>query len=307
MTNKKKYHDIVSQIKERLDNIYILNTTVSFYLFFVILYKKLINFDLDQRAAAVSFSFLLAVFPGILFLFTMIPYIPIHNLDIQIMGFMKAIMPDALFDNVESTISEIISRPRMDILSFGFFFAFFAATNGMMSLMRAFNMALRQREKRNFFKARWIAFLLTVILIIVLLVAIGVLIIAKITLSYLVTKGFLAEGFNYIGIKFIGYLTVFLIFFFGISCIYYFAPAIHRKLKFFNFGSILASILCIVSTNLFSYYIENFNSYNKLYGSIGTLIALMVWTYLIALILILGFEVNISFRSAMSREYKKTP
>jgi membrane protein len=307
MTNKKKYHDIVSQIKERLDNIYILNTTVSFYLFFVILYKKLINFDLDQRAAAVSFSFLLAVFPGILFLFTLIPYIPIHNLDIQIMGFMKAIMPDALFDNVESTISEIISRPRMDILSFGFFFAFFAATNGMMSLMRAFNMALRQREKRNFFKARWIAFLLTVILIIVLLVAIGVLIIAKITLSYLVTKGFLAEGFNYIGIKLIGYLTVFLIFFFGISCIYYFAPAIHRKLKFFNFGSILASILCIVSTNLFSYYIENFNSYNKLYGSIGTLIALMVWTYLIALILILGFEVNISFRSAMSREYKKTP
>jgi membrane protein len=307
MTNKKKYHDIVSQIKERLDNIYILNTTVSFYLFFVILYKKLINFDLDQRAAAVSFSFLLAVFPGILFLFTMIPYIPIHNLDIQIMGFMKAIMPDALFDNVESTISEIINRPRMDILSFGFFFAFFAATNGMMSLMRAFNMALRQREKRNFFKARWIAFLLTVILIIVLLVAIGVLIIAKITLSYLVTKGFLAEGFNYIGIKLIGYLTVFLIFFFGISCIYYFAPAIHRKLKFFNFGSILASILCIVSTNLFSYYIENFNSYNKLYGSIGTLIALMVWTYLIALILILGFEVNISFRSAMSREYKKTP
>jgi membrane protein len=81
----------------------------------------------------------------------------------------------------------------------------------------------------------------------------------------------------------------------------------HKKLKFFNFGALFASILSILATNLFSYYLENFNSYNRLYGSIGTLIAIMVWIYLIALILILGFELNISFLSAVSRSKQKTP
>ncbi len=306
MTSKKKYNKAVEGIKDKLQNIYILNTTVSIYLFLMILYKKLLNFDLDQRAAAVSFSFILAVFPATLFLFTLIPYIPIDQLDVLIMEFLNSILPKALYESISGTILEIISRPRLDILSFGFMFALFAATNGMMSLMRAFNMALKQREKRSFLKARWIGLILTILLVLVLLVAIVILIVGKITLSYVTSKGILTENFSYVGLQFLGYLMVFLIFYFGISSIYYFAPAIHRKLKFFNFGALFSSVMCIVATNLFSYYIENFNSYNRLYGSIGTLIAIMVWIYLIALILILGFEVNISFRNAMARASNKT-
>ncbi|MCA0363511.1 MAG: YihY/virulence factor BrkB family protein [Bacteroidetes bacterium] len=297
----------INKLKDRLQNIYILNTTISLYIFLAILYKKIINFDIDQRAAAVSFSFMLAIFPGTLFLFTLIPYIPIHQLDVLILDFLRTLMPLGLYAAVSSTIVEIVSRPRGDILSFGFLFALFAATNGMMSLMRAFNMALKQREKRSYFKARWIAFILTALLVFVLLLAIGILIVGKLTLSFMISKGLVEENFNVIGINLLGYISIFLIFFLGISVIYYFAPAIKKKLNFFNFGSVFASILCIIATNLFSYYLQNFNSYNRLYGSIGTLIAAMVWLYLISLILILGFEVNISLRGAIKRSIKKTP
>ena len=303
----KLIENIGNFIALKLKNVYILNTNVSLYVFLVVLYKKILNVDIDQRAAAVSFSFMLAVFPGTIFLFTLIPYIPIQDLEILIMDFLRNVMPAGLYESVRNTIQEIISRPRLDILSFGFLFAIFAATNGMSSLMRAFNMALKQRDKRSYFESRWIAFLLTSLLIVVLLAAIVVLIVGKITLNYITSKKFINQNIDIWGINIFGYAFIFVIFFIGISCIYYFAPAIHKKLKFFNFGALFASILSILATNLFSFYLENFGSYNRLYGSIGTLIAIMVWIYLIALILILGFELNISFQSASYRSKEKTP
>jgi membrane protein len=303
----KLIENIGNFIALRLKNVYIFNTNVSLYVFLSILYKKILNVDIDQRAAAVSFSFMLAVFPGTIFLFTLIPYIPIQDLEILIMDFLRNVMPAGLYESVRNTIQEIISQPRLDILSFGFLFAIFAATNGMSSLMRAFNMALKQRDKRSYFESRWIAFLLTSLLIVVLLAAIVVLIIGKITLNYITSKNFINQNIDIWGINIFGYAFIFVIFFIGISCIYYFAPAIHKKLKFFNFGALFASILSILATNLFSFYLENFGSYNRLYGSIGTLIAIMVWIYLIALILILGFELNISFQSASYRSKEKTP
>ncbi|NBA89217.1 YihY family inner membrane protein [Emticicia sp. CRIBPO] len=295
----------IGLIENKLRNIYIKNTTVSIYLILVILYKKLVTFDIDQRAAAVSYSFMLAVFPAIIFIFTLIPYVPIEQLDVKIMGFLQAVIPAGIYETVAATIHDIVSRKRVDILSFGFIFAAFAATNGMMSLMRAFNMALQRAEKRNFFKARGIAFMLTFMLTFILVVAILVLIVGQLVFDFLFSKGIIfSENFNYFLIKISGYISVFGIFFIGICCIYYFAPAINRRLKFFNFGAVLASFLCILVTNVFSFYLANFSSYNKLYGSIGTLIGLMVWVYLIALILILGFEVNISLRIAFSNARK---
>ncbi|AFK03829.1 ribonuclease BN [Emticicia oligotrophica DSM 17448] len=294
-----------------LQNIYLWDTTVSLYHVLKILWKKIVTFDIDQRAASVSYSFLLAVFPGVIFLFTLIPFVPIENLDGLIMNFLRDAMPRGIYENTSNTIQDIVSRRRSDVLSFGFFFTVFAATNGMMALMRAFNMALQVREKRSYLKARLIALFLTVLLIVVLISAIVVLIVGTIVLDFLFDKGILNEDFNFYLLQIIRYGGIFLIFFLGICVIYYFAPAVHKRLRFFNFGAFIASILGILVTNLFSFYLANFNSYNKLYGSIGTLIALMVWIYLVALILILGFEINISVRDALlfhgSKKEKNTP
>lgn len=290
----------MKRLQQFLERIYLWNTTVSLYDLLTILWKKIITFDIDQRAASVSYSFLLAVFPGVIFLFTLIPFIPINHLDRLIMDFLRDAMPRGIYENTSVTIQDIVSRKRSDILSFGFFFTVFAATNGMMALMRAFNMALHVKEKRNYLKARLMALFLTVLLIIVMVCAIVVLIVGRIIIDFLFAKGLLNENFTFYLFQFVRYGGIFLIFFLGICVIYYFAPAVHKKLKFFNVGAFISSFLGILVTNLFSFYLANFNSYNKLYGSIGTLIALMVWLYLIALILILGFEINISVRDALN-------
>lgn len=292
-----------------LQSIYLWDTTVSLYHVLKILWKKIITFDIDQRAASVSYSFLLAVFPGVIFLFTLIPFVPIDNLDVLIMNFLRDAMPQGIYENTSNTIQDIVSRRRSDVLSFGFFFTVFAATNGMMALMRAFNMALQVREKRSYLKARFIALFLTLLLIVVLISAILVLIVGTIVIDFLFSRGLLNENFNFYLLQIVRYGGIFLIFYLGICAIYYFAPAVHKRLRFFNFGALISSVLGILVTNLFSFYLANFNSYNKLYGSIGTLIALMVWIYLVALILILGFEINISVRDALlvhgAKESKK--
>ncbi len=285
-----------------LQKIYLWNTTVSLYLVLKILWKQIVTFDIDQRAASVSYSFLLAVFPGVIFLFTLIPYVPVEHLDILIMNLLRDAMPKGIYDNISGTIQDIVSHRRSDILSFGFFMTGFAATNGMMALMRAFNMALHIQEKRNYFKARLIALFLTILLVVVFIASVVVLVVGTIVIDFLFKKGVLSADFNYYLLETLRYGGIFLLFYLVICSIYYFAPAVHKKLKFFNFGALIASILGILATNLFSYYLSNFDSYNKLYGSIGTLIALMVWIYLIALILILGFEINISVRNAFSSQ-----
>lgn len=290
---------LVKKTERILRTIYLWDTTVSLYLVLSILWKKIITFDIDQRAAAVSFSFMLAVFPGIIFLFTLIPYVPIEQLDIQIMAFFKEILPKSSFETVESTIHEIVSQKRSDILSFGFLFTVYASTNGMMALMRAFNMALHTREKRTFLEARFIALVLTFLLVFVLISAILVLIVANLVIEFLSARAHITDDTVYYIFQLLRYLSIFLIFFLGICAIYYFAPAVEKRLRFFSVGAVIASLLCIFATNIFSYYLSHFASYNRLYGSIGTLIGLMVWLYLISLILILGFEINSSLRDAL--------
>ncbi|MFT5884200.1 MAG: membrane protein [Arcticibacterium sp.] len=303
----KSFREIgfIRALERILRSVYLWDTTVSLYHVLSILWKKIVSFDLDQRAAAVSFSLLLAIFPAIIFLFTLIPYIPINNLDRQIMDFLANILPKGIYSTAANTIQDIISRRRVDVLSFGFLFALYAATNGMMALIRAFNISLEKNDQRNFWAGRLVALFLTFLLVLVMVSAIVVLIVGKIFIAYLFAQGILNENFNYYMIQVLRYLSIFIIFFLGIGSIYYFGTSSSKRMTFFNFGAMLASVLCILATNLFSYYLVNFNSYNRLYGSIGTLIGMMVWIYLIAIILIFGFEINSSLKDALALEHEQ--
>ena len=268
----------------------------------ILLWHKLIHFDIDSRAAAVAFNFTLAVFPTIIFLFTLIPYIPIHHLDLQIMDFMENVMPRGLFIEARATILDIISKKRGNVLSLGFLFAIYASTSGMMALMNTFNLTYRTSENRGFVKQRLVGLMLNFLLTFILFIAIVILIVGRQVIDISLERGWLNEDINYFALQIIRYFVVFAVLFVAVSIIYYVAPSIHKRWTFFNSGSITASILIILSTNLFSYYLSNFATYNKLYGSIGTIIALMLWLYLIALILIIGFEINVSMDHAKAKK-----
>jgi membrane protein len=259
-----------------------------------ILYQKIFHFDIDVRAAAVAYNFTLAVFPTIIFLFSLLAYIPVDNFDIKMVNFLKSSIPKNLQKDFTELLLDLIRKKSGGVLSFGFLFALYASTSGIQALIRSFNLTYKTKENRGIFKERVIAVSLNFLLTFVLITAFSVFIVGKLVIGYLKGKGLIDYDFNFYMLNILTYFLIFSIFFLTISIIYYYAPAITKRWKFFNAGSITASILTILVTNLFSYYLVNFASYNKVYGSIGSLIALMVWLYFIALILLVGFEINAS-------------
>ncbi|QHV93760.1 YihY/virulence factor BrkB family protein [Spirosoma endbachense] len=270
------------------------NSKRSWYDFLKKMGDKITENDTSERAASVSYSLILSVFPTVIFLFTLIPYIPVPNLEEQIMGFLKEVLPGDTFSSVETTIRDIISRPRGGVLSFGFLLALYSATSGVVALMNAFNSSNETQDRRGFFQVRAVAIGLTFILAVALILAIIVLIVGGVVSDYLLHFGIL-NNLIFINLLALGrYLLVFAVFVAAVSVIYHFGPDVRMKWAFVTPGSVTASVLIVLTTLGFSYYVSNFSSYNKVYGSIGTLIALMIWINLISLLLIIGFEMNVA-------------
>ncbi len=271
------------------------NSRNNWYTFLKKMGNIIVENDTSERAASVSYSLILAVFPTVIFFFTLIPYISfVPNLQGQIMGFFRRVLPGDTFSTVDTTIQDIISRPQSGVLSFGFLLALYSATSGLVALMQAFNSSNKLGEKRGFFKIRVIAIGLTMTLAFALILAVVVLIIGGIISDYLLRFGFFNNAVMVDILTLIRYVVVFAVFVGAVSIIYRFGPDVKMKWAFIPPGAVTASILIVLTTLGFSYYISNFGSYNKLYGSIGTLIALMIWINLIALLLIIGFEMNVA-------------
>ncbi|MCK8494019.1 MULTISPECIES: YihY/virulence factor BrkB family protein [Spirosoma] len=270
------------------------NSKISWYTFLRKMGAKIAENDTSERAASVSYSLILSVFPTVIFFFTLIPYIPVPNLEEQIMGFLKEVLPGDTFSSVETTIRDIISRPRGGVLSFGFLLALYSATSGVVALMNAFNSTNETQDRRGFFEVRGVAVGLTIILAFALVLAIVVLIVGGVVSDYLLHFGILNNAV-FVNLLALGrYLLVFAVFVAAVSVIYHFGPDVRMKWAFVAPGAITASVLIVLTTLGFSFYVSNFGSYNKVYGSIGTLIALMIWINLVSLLLIIGFEMNVA-------------
>lgn len=270
--------------------------------------NNMMDDEILDRANGVAFNFILAIFPAVIFLFTMIPYItnfyPEINTD-SIMAFLGDLIPPSMFDVISPTLHDIISIPRGGLLSLGFFFSFYLSTNGMMALMRAFNACYRTIENRGAIKTRLIATGLTINMAIALLLASFLLIVGQLALEYAVSympEFDWVDSFTVFLLFALRFLAVFIAFLLAISSIYYFGPAIHYNWRFFSVGSLLATLASLAVSYGFSYYITNFGTYNKIYGSIGALIALMVLIQLITIVLLVGYEVNTSIHDAIRKE-----
>jgi len=285
-----------------LDKIRFGKRRVSLFELMKIFLISLTQDDILERAKAITYNFTLAIFPGIIFLFTLIPYIPIPNLQETIMTFFED-LDLTMISQVRSTVEDIISKPRGDLLSFGVIFSLYLATNGMLSLITNFNHFYKTKFTRGFFKNYLVAFGLTLLLIMVMTLAMVLLIGGQIVLEFLLDIGILNTDFLLFMIISLRFIILLLIFQLMISIIYYFGPSVEDRWHFMNTGSVIASLLSIGASYLFSYYLTNFASYNKFYGSIGAVIAFMIWLYLLSVILLLGFVINATIDRARKTDY----
>ena len=260
--------------------------------------KGMSNGTLGIRAASIAFNFFLAVFPGLLFLSTLIPYIPIPNFQTELMDLLEQLIPSDTFETIEETLADIVMYPRSGLLSIGCITTIIIVSNGVTAVIRAFNSSINVHETRSFVNLRVSSLIMVGLITVLLATAIALLIFGRTILAYLIAKRILFGTFSTVMFYVVQWLIILSLCIVSVSVIYYFAPAKRTHMGFISTGSVMATLLLLATSAGFGYYLANFSNYNALYGSIGTLIAILVWLNINSNILLLGFELNLSIQAA---------
>jgi len=257
--------------------------------------------SLEKRAAYMAFNLTVALFPTIIFLFTLIPYIPVPNLNVDILQFLADFMPPELYAATASTIEDIVNIPHGGLLSFGFGTALVLSSNGIMALLDAFEKKYPSFKHRSYLRKRLIATSLTFVLASILVLAIAGIFFGTYLIDGLVFYEIVPERYTDLVTTLVRYGSLLGLFLSTTSVIYYFVPPVHDKWPVLSAGGIVATLLIFLVSFLFTLYVRIFDSYNHFYGSIGALVGFMVWLEFVCMTLIIGFEVNVSMDAVTGR------
>jgi membrane protein len=259
---------------------------------------------LTTRASGIAYSFFMAIFPFMLFVLTLIPYIPIEGFQESLIQLISEILPPKTFDAVDSVILDIIKNKQSGLLSFGFLVAIFLMTNGVNAIFGGFEYSYHVKEARNFLRAYFLAMLVSLIMAVFLLVTVALTGFYQLMLDAMIKKEWIEDETFWLQV---GRGAIFVIMIFTIvSILYRYGTKNVKHTKFFSPGSVFTTLLTILTFYLFSYYVTEFAQYNELYGSIGTLLILMLFIWLNAIILLLGFELNASIHALGVKKKNQT-
>lgn len=247
-----------------------------------------------SRAAAISYSIFLAIFPFLIFLFSIIPFIPIANFQQSLLAIIAEFMPKLAYESVKETIVDIVTRPRSSLLIFNLILTIYFSTNGVNSLIEAFNNTYHDIETRSAIKQYFVAFIVLFIISFLLIIAVAMMTIGPALIRLILPNSIENSGFILLVFELLRWIIVLGLLLMAISSLFYLAPARRKSFRFFSPGSLMATFLIILTTLGFNFYVDNFSSYNAFYGSLGTLMIVLVWIYVNAISLIVGFELNAS-------------
>lgn len=263
-------------------------------------YKQIRTVGLSERASAISYNLIMAIPPAFLFLFTLLPKLPFidkKNIKAQLHLLINDIIPAKVHNaNINHFIDSFFNDPKIGLLSFGFVLSLFFASNAMIGIMRSFNKNYIGFQKRMGLHNRWTAIKLTSLLFGLVLGCLILLITQGVVLKWMGVK---SAGVRQV-IFYIRWAFIIALIFYSFAVIYKYAPAVQKRWKLVSPGSILATSLGIVASLGFSAFVNNFSNYSVLYGAIGTVIVLMALVYINSLVLLIGFELNVSIKSLRS-------
>lgn len=255
--------------------------------------KEIFSNRFYTRASAVSFSFLMAMPPLLLFFFSLVPYLPLPEGKIisTITEMLNILSPnDKMKLSVGKLIKDFITHKKTVLLSFSVLLTLFYSSNGMMGLLNTFQKKLPGFKQKKGIQLRLYSIMLTLLLIALIILALFLMMLQSWVVESLHID-FLQNSFF---LKFVTYTLVVLLCFFIVSMIYRYGITTEKRFKLISPGSIIATFLIILTTTIFFYAVNNLVNYDKIYGSIGTLIIFMAWVNFIAQILLIGFELNSS-------------
>jgi membrane protein len=260
---------------------------------------------LVTRASSIAFNLLMALLPASIFLFTLIPFIPIPNFQEELIKLFESIIPANAFSFLETTIIDIVTNKSGGLLLIMFLATVFFSTNGIHAIIHAFVVSAHSFKSRTWVHQRKISVILLLIIVFMISIAGFMVIFGKMALNSLVELNIIERNIVIYIFIFIKWVVVILLLFFAISFLYYFAPAKRTDFRFVSPGSTLATLLFILTSLGFSAYVNNFGQYNKLYGWIGTLMVILIWLYLNSIALLIGFELNLSIKAAREEDEER--
>lgn len=242
-------------------------------------------------AAALAFYLTLSIFPAFIVIMSVLPYLPVQNVDEAIMDLLHDAMPGEAAELLQGTVAEVTQQQRGGLLSFGILFTLWTVSTGMYAIMQQLNITYDVKEARSFVKARAVALVLSVVFVALVVGAFTLIVLGGVAESWLVAmmgeNELLVLAFRvFRWIMIVGGLLL------GFALIYRYAPNVEQRFRFITPGAILGVVLLIVASLGFTIYITNFGDYSATYGSIGAVIILMLWLYIAGLVVLVGSEVN---------------
>jgi len=248
---------------------------------------------LTSRAGSIAFSFFIALFPFALFVLTLIPFVPIDGFQDDFMSFIFKVMPSKeASDAVAHVLNDIANNKYAELLSFGFILSIFLMTNGVNAILSGFEYTYHQIETRTVIRQYIVSLAISLVLTLLLLITVGVIIFIEFFVKSLNEQGMVSDASYWVGV--LQFLILIVMLYIVITFLYYFGTREGKNISFLSPGSILTIILFMLNFKIFQIYIEKFAQYNQLYGSIGTVLVIMLFIWLNSIILLLGFELNAS-------------
>ena len=235
--------------------------------------------SIPQRAKGLAYSFLAAMPPLMIFFFSLVAYFPLDGIQDELLNGMGGIVPEKILGPLSNTVNDIMGHRHSTLLSIGFIGSILLAANGMNGFILSLNFANK-----------------SVVLVLCLLIG------HKQLLHLIFSQGWLTDTkANTLMFNTGRWVLLSLAMLMGISTLYYWAPAKKQRVSFFSPGAMLSTGMFFLLTWGFGVYINNFSRYNLLYGSIGTLLLLMLWVYFSCIVLLVGYELNISIYNGTLR------
>ena len=275
----------------------------------VFVYNEAMRDNITTRANAIAFSLFLAIFPAIITLFTLLPLMPFTTDYVSLISdSLETILPTDAHDYLIDLITGITSVNREGLFSLGFILAVFFASSGMLTLMDGFDKTYKKIYKtRSWLRKRFVAINLMLLLSTILILSFVLVIVGNVALDAIVSYFDISRGVDLL-LTFSRWMIALLLIYSMITLIYRYGSSMYKRIPFINPGSILATLLSLLTSLLFSYFVNNFGRYNEIYGSIGALIVIMIWIQINAFVILIGYELNASIavnRNKLSSDMKE--
>jgi membrane protein len=255
------------------------------------LFKRIGEADLSGLSAEMSYRFLFALFPFILFLVALAGFFGSEEMALAVVERMQETMPEQAAAILAGPVQQVITTQRPGLLTIGAITALWGASGVMGTIVKGMNRTHQVTDNRNLLVKNVVTVNLTLFLAVILLVAVAAVFVARVVVASFARFGL--GPFEATLTSIAGPLVALLILIFGVSIIYWRAPALeHHPFRLVTVGAVVFAVGWVVATVLFSWYVAQFGQYNAMYGSIGGIIILLLWAYLSSFLLLLGGALN---------------